>query len=317
MGEPRVMRHLSLFTGSGIGDLAAKAAGIETVAQCENEPSCCYCLRKLWPECHLFTDVRDVSATELDRLGLLPVDLISGGFPCADISTAGKGAGIHGKQSGLWFEMRRVIGEVRSRWVLAENVPALRVRGGDRVCADLEELGYFWRAYVVGADDVGAPHRRKRVWIVGRLEHAEYNGFLESKIAAGIRSRSDIGETRKIATQQPARPVDGRRGSEGMAAFRWPARPGQPQHDWEDPRLTQSRLGFPTDGMAERLLREAFGIDARVRDATLDRVALCCEEIASARRNKSGLRAAGNAWVYPLAEILFRMIVEMDASMCG
>lgn len=162
------MRHLSLFSGSGIGTLAAQAVGIETVAHAENDPACCYCLERLWPGVRLFRDVRDV--TDESVADLRPVDIISGGFPCTDISTAGKGAGLGTEEnptrSGLWYEFARVIREVRPTWVLLENVFALRVRGGDRVCQDLEASGYTWEAVVVGADDVGAPHRRKRVWIV-------------------------------------------------------------------------------------------------------------------------------------------------------
>lgn len=145
------MRHLSLFTGSGIGDYAAEQCGIKTVAQCEIDDCCRYCLGKMFPNAIQFKDVKDVSSAELDRHGLLPVDIISGGFPCTDISCAGKGEGIHGKQSGLWFEMRRIIGEVRPQWVLAENVPALRSRGSDRVLSDLEEEGYTCWTSVVGA----------------------------------------------------------------------------------------------------------------------------------------------------------------------
>ena len=167
------LRHLSLFSGGGIGTLAAKSAGIETVAHVENDPACMFVLRKLWPGVPCFEDVKEFGGEQLATLGR--IDIISGGFPCQDISTAGKGAGIEGARSGLWFEFARIIREARPAWVLIENVPALRVRGGDRVCADLEAMAYEWEAVVVGSDDVGAPHRRKRVWIVGRLENSSHN----------------------------------------------------------------------------------------------------------------------------------------------
>ena len=164
------MRHVSLFSGSGIGTLAAQAAGIATIAHAENDPACCYCLERLWPGVRLFRDVRDVTAESVADLG--HIDIISGGFPCTDISTAGKGAGLGTEEnptrSGLWYEFARVIREVRPTWVLIENVPALRVRGGDRVTNDLEAMAYEWEAVVVGAWAVGAPHKRDRVWIVGR-----------------------------------------------------------------------------------------------------------------------------------------------------
>jgi DNA (cytosine-5)-methyltransferase 1 len=175
------MNHVSLFTGSGIGTLAAQAAGIVTVAHAENDPACCYCLERIWPGVRLFRDVRDVTTESVADLG--PIDICSGGFPCVDISTAGKGAGLGTEEnptrSGLWFEFARVIREIRPRYVLVENVPALLVRGGDRVLTDLEEAGYTWWAFILGAWAVGAPHKRDRVWIVGRrMEHAESAGLV-------------------------------------------------------------------------------------------------------------------------------------------
>src|SRR5262249_35665923 len=113
-------------------------------------------------------------------------DLIAGGFPCQDISAAGKGAGIGGTRSGLWFEMARIIAGVRPAWVLVENVPALRARGADRVLADLEEIGYTCWPFVVGAWAVGAPHRRDRVWIVA---HRDGGGRRIDRAAATGRDR--------------------------------------------------------------------------------------------------------------------------------
>jgi DNA (cytosine-5)-methyltransferase 1 len=94
------------------------------------------------------------------------VDVISGGFPCVDISAAGKGAGIEGQSSGLWSEMARIIGEVRPGRVFVENGPMLTSRGLGRVLRDLAELGFDASWGVLGASDVGAPHVRKRIWIV-------------------------------------------------------------------------------------------------------------------------------------------------------
>jgi len=91
---------------------------------------------------------------------------ISGGFPCQDISTAGKGAGLDGKRSGLWFEMWRIICELRPRWVFIENVAALTYRGGERVLHDLAEAGYDAEWQIISARDVGARHLRKRMWII-------------------------------------------------------------------------------------------------------------------------------------------------------
>ena len=98
------------------------------------------------------------------------VDVVSGGFPCQDISAAGKGAGIDGEKSGMWRHMARIIGEVRPRYCLVENSPLLVSRGLHRVLADLAALGYDARWGVVGAVDVGAPHQRERIWIVANSE---------------------------------------------------------------------------------------------------------------------------------------------------
>ena len=94
------------------------------------------------------------------------VDVVSGGFPCQDISIAGKGDGLDGERSGLWTEFARIIGEVQPRFAFVENSPMLTSRGLDRVLADLSTLGYDAEWGVVGADDAGAPHRRERIWIL-------------------------------------------------------------------------------------------------------------------------------------------------------
>lgn len=156
------LRHLDLFSGIGGFMLAAKRAGFTTIQAVEIEPFCRAVIAKNFPEVPLHDDVRTYSAAHLCGT----VGLLTGGFPCQDISIAGKGAGIEGERSGLWWEMFRIITECRPAFVLIENVPALRNRGADRVLSELEGAGYTGRAFVVGADDIGATHRRKRVWIV-------------------------------------------------------------------------------------------------------------------------------------------------------
>ena len=94
------------------------------------------------------------------------VDVVSGGFPCQDISGAGKGAGIEGERSGLWNEMARIIDEVRPRFAFVENSPLLVGRGLAVVLGDLTEMGFDARWCVLGAHEVGAPHERKLSWIV-------------------------------------------------------------------------------------------------------------------------------------------------------
>ena len=98
------------------------------------------------------------------------VDLICGGFPCQDISVAGKGAGLAGERSGLWHDFARVIRTVRPRWVVIENVPALTARGLGTVLGDLAEIGFDAEWHCIPACAVGAPHRRERIWIVGNTQ---------------------------------------------------------------------------------------------------------------------------------------------------
>ena len=154
-------KHLDLFSGIGGFALAARWAGIETIGFCEIDKYAQKVLEKNFPGVPIYEDV-----TKLDGSEFKDIFLITGGFPCQDISIAGKGAGIEGERSGLWSELFRIIGEVGPKYALIENVPALTFRGGTRVIGDLAEIGYDTEWQIVGADDVGAPHRRKRIWIV-------------------------------------------------------------------------------------------------------------------------------------------------------
>ena len=160
-----MLNVLDLFSGIGGFSLGLERAGMRTVAFCEIEPFCRSVLEKHWPNVPIYEDVRTLTAEGLRTDGIA-VDVICGGFPCQDISIAGKGAGIEGERSGLWSEYARIIGEVRPRYVIVENVAALLGRGIDRVLGDLAALGYDAEWHCIPASAVGAPHRRDRVWIV-------------------------------------------------------------------------------------------------------------------------------------------------------
>ena len=165
------MRVLDLFSGIGGFSLGLERAGMTTAMFCEIEPFCRRVLAKHWPGVPIHDDVRTMGAELLARHGVA-VDLVCGGFPCQDLSVAGKGAGLTGSRSGLWFEYLRVIEETRPRWVVIENVPALRSRGLDVVLGGLAALGYDAEWHCIPASAVGAPHRRDRVWIVAHAQHA-------------------------------------------------------------------------------------------------------------------------------------------------
>ena len=161
------MNVLDLFSGIGGFSLGLERAGMRTVAFCEIEPFCRAVLAKHWPGVPCYDDVRTLTADRLAADGIGAVDVICGGFPCQDISVAGKGAGLAGERSGLWVEFARVIGEVRPRYVIVENVAALLGRGHGEVLGDLAALGYDAEWHCIPAAAVGAPHRRDRVWIIG------------------------------------------------------------------------------------------------------------------------------------------------------
>jgi DNA (cytosine-5)-methyltransferase 1 len=159
------MRVLDLFSGIGGFSLGLERAGMQTVAFCECEPYAQAVLRKHWPDVPCYEDVRTLNADRLAADGIA-VDVICGGFPCQDISLAGDGAGLAGERSGLWSEIARLVGELRPRYVIVENVSALLGRGLGRVLGDLAEIGYDAEWHCIPASAVGAPHRRDRVWLV-------------------------------------------------------------------------------------------------------------------------------------------------------
>lgn len=167
------MNVLDLFSGIGGFSLGFERAGFRTVAFCEIEPYCRAVLAKRWPGVPIYPDVRELTAERLRADGIA-VDAICGGFPCQDISLAGRGAGLDGAKSGLWSEYRRLVSEIRPRFVVIENSPALRTRGADRILAELEALDYTCEPIVVGAMHAGAWHRRLRAWLVAYLNGEQH-----------------------------------------------------------------------------------------------------------------------------------------------
>ena len=191
------LTHISLFSGIGGIDIAAEWAGFKTICFVENNTYCQKVLKKHWPDVPIIGDVKDVTKEKIDtytksfygkrcsqqkrgqfklgRLHPLPrkdegIALLSGGFPCQPHSVAGKRKGSADERN-LWPEFRRIIGEIKPRWVMAENVPGIFSSDAGRffgtILNDLAEMGYStgWATY--GAVDVGALHRRNRVFIVG------------------------------------------------------------------------------------------------------------------------------------------------------
>lgn len=201
----------SLFAGIGGFDLGFERAGMRTIWQVEQSEFCRAVLARHFPDAERFEDLRDVGAAEL-----APVDLICGGFPCQDLSGAGKGAGLDGARSGLWSEFARIIRELRPRYVVVENVPDLLAGRGKRwpvapvgrVLGDLSEAGYDAEWSVLSAREFGAPHLRERVWIVaypardGKARSAAKAGAERQRVGAG-RQRSGAGDLRDSCGEGP------------------------------------------------------------------------------------------------------------------
>ena len=161
------MNELALFAGAGGGILGGHLLGWRTVCAVEWEPYAASVLVQrqndgILPPFPIWDDVQTFDGKPWRGI----VDVVSGGFPCQDISAAGKGAGIDGERSGMWREMARIICEVRPQYAFIENSPMLTTRGLDVVLSDLASMGFDARWGVLGAADVGAPHQRDRIWVV-------------------------------------------------------------------------------------------------------------------------------------------------------
>jgi site-specific DNA-cytosine methylase len=350
--------------------LGLEAAGMTTIAFCEREPAPRHWLSQHWGVpmgVPIYDDIRTLTGETLAR-DVGRIDIIAGGFPCTDISVAGRGAGLGTteaptERSGLWFEMLRLIREVRPRYVLAENVPALRTRGADVVLDGLAGAGYTAQAFVVGASDVGAPHRRKRVWIVARKRLADSDRARERDAnelrgieRAGRTGAPDVGRGREglgntcgagwavgslakdqrgdVREERQATPSNGY----GGGGLRWPARPGEPQHAWEAPRLAHTDStrrakaggGHPLDAGREPEPGRGEGMgdtpsepprsrqepDPRQPEPCVgDAVDGLPGRVAGLRTSYTSaqaLKALGNAVVPPLVAAIGRAIMRMD-----
>lgn len=252
----------SLFSGIGGLELGLERAGLGPVLwQVEQDRGCRGVLAEHWPTAKRYRDVRSVGASNL-----APVDVVCGGFPCQDVSLAGRGAGLAaGARSSLWYEFERIVDEVQPFAVVVENVPGLVRRGLDEVVAGLAALGYEVEATRIRASDLGAPHFRERLFVVA---YADRQGELRQRgegneggqrardsgasladadgVAVGEQSERlerdapQCGDPEPLhprrARRRAAKPVLGR-GAHGLPDWLdWPARPGEPARPWEPPR---------------------------------------------------------------------------------
>ena len=186
---------LDLFSGIGGFSLGLeRTGGFTTSAFCEICPEARKVLRKHWADVPIYEDITKLTAKRLHYDGI-EIDCITGGFPCQDISYAGNGNGIIGKRSSLWAEMFRLIADVRPKWVIAENVSALRNRGLALVLQDFNSIGYHAEWHCIPASALGAHHQRDRIWIVAHPPSEPAH--------PSIRETSAEGEGAQVPNTQP------------------------------------------------------------------------------------------------------------------
>lgn len=239
------LNELALFAGAGGGILGGKILGWRTVCAVEIDPYCASVLMqrqndKILPPFPIWDDIRTFDGTLWRGI----VDVVSGGFPCQDISCAGKGKGIDGERSGLWKEMARIISEVQPRYTFVENSPMLTNRGLGLVLGDLAEMGYDAEWGVLGAVDAGAPHKRDRIWVVAYSYCARLEGR-DSQFMQECTRKIALGKSRSLENANSAKLPrfwsEPNRQSHGSANSSW----------WE----TEPDVGRVADGVAFRVDR--------------------------------------------------------------
>lgn len=300
----------SLFSGIGGFELGFERAGMRVSWQVEQDAYCRAVLARHFPDAARYEDVREVGARNL-----APVDLVCGGFPCQDLSSAGRGAGIDGARSGLWSEFARIVRELRPRYVVVENVPALLTGKGKRwdrgpigrVLGDLAEARYDAEWACLSAREFGAPHLRKRVWIVAYpARDAEAGAAPEPRAerqrarARGQRSRAaDLADTDTQRQQGRA----GELGPPGRGELEDGRGAGGELPDAEGPgreARSADRLGEdqPAEGPSRPGWWSAEPAVGRVANGVPHRV--------------DRLAALGNALVPQIAEWIGRRILEHE-----
>ena len=236
-----IMYELELFAGAGGGILAQQLLGHLTVGAVEITPYCrnvllqrqrdlCLPVFPVWDDVTTFRADNPECAAYIGWLRSIRSELcISGGFPCQDISSCGKGSGIAGAKSGLWHEMARIIGEIQPTFVFAENSPMLATRGLGTVLESLAAMGYDARWCVLGADDLGYPIIRKRMWILGVRNGVNGQGYdagrgQSSPVAQYVWSSADIARLQDADVDRMLADGLALRASDGLAGSVEPVR---------------------------------------------------------------------------------------------
>ena len=239
------LRLLDTFSGIGGFSYAAEriVGGFETVAFVEREPYCQQILSKHWPSVPIYDDITTFNPEPHSA------DVVCGGFPCQDISTAGKQAGIkEGTRSGLFYELMRVVRVVGPRFVVLENVSAILANGLDTVLGELAEAGFDAEWACIPASAVGACHQRNRWWCVAYASHMlSHGGTGQQQGQPGGRAVPEFGDSHRANVANPSSPRLERRWPSGSTANRL-------SPDWRS-YLSQPVLCRGDDGLSGRVDR--------------------------------------------------------------
>ena len=295
-----VLNELHLFAGAGGGILGGKLLGHRCVGAVEINP---YCRRVLEQRQRdgvlepfpIFDDVRAFDGKPWRGR----VDVVCGGFPCQDISSAGKRAGLDGDRSSLWWEMHRIVREVEPRFVFVENVAALLVRGFDRVLGSLADLGFDAEWCVLSAAECGAPHLRQRLWLLAA--HADQDNWWMEQVPRKEREAPLLagvdGEAGRVA-----RHADSISTSSIGDVPSWPATDtsrgrdaAHTDRDGEHAVAVDAEVGVPQEPRGVRWWESEPSV-GRVADGVANRM--------------DRLAATGNGQVPAVAATAFRILME-------
>jgi len=292
---------LDLFAGIGGFSLGLeRTGGFQTVAFCEIDKKAQLVLKKHWPGVPIYGEIKDLTSERLQADEIVP-DVITGGFPCQDISGAGKGKGIVGERSGLWSEMFRLIRDVRPTWAIIENVSALRSKGLTLVLQDLCSVGYCAEWHCIPASAVGAPHQRDRIWIVAypMQQHQTQRGECSSTQSQGGGGGTEQGRSEGDAERQRSLRGTGGDTAEDVA------HPNEPRLEgWLRTGLQEcpGKLSVGKGSPREEKLSDQWRIEpnvGRVADGVPKRV--------------DRLKQLGNSVVPQIPELLGRAILSTNA----
>jgi len=287
------VKVLDLFAGIGGFTLGLERAGFETVAFCEIDPFAQKVLNKNWPKVPIYDDVKEITAAQLRTDGI-EVDIITGGFPCQDISVAGKQEGLKGERSGLWSECARLLRDIRPRYAIFENVRnLLNGNNGDwfrQVLWEISAIGYDVEWHCIPASALGAHHKRDRVWIVAycnsddrRRRSGAQSHQRQTRLESGCSSAGQhIGKTSQTLANSSSK------------RLQRSTKTGDNGEDWTQPRH-QLITGCSGVSWSEWQTEPNVG---RVANGVPDRT--------------HRLKCLGNAVVPPIPEMIGRAIMQRE-----